>query len=127
MWGVGSGCNSNPSEAQSERTPLPGHRHLDLEFVREFTILNDDTEVVVPCDKVWAIEGHTFVDGIHTADILFQGQAELGECYFSGRFWVTFCDPQTQPLWVYGGTRIVLGDTRRELTVREFQNNTPDE
>jgi hypothetical protein len=126
---LGLGCEDRATDTgvQADAPALPTHRYLDLELVREFTILNDDEGVTVPWDKVWAIEGHTFVEGVHTDDILFEGWAELGECHFEGKFWVMFGAPQTQPLWVRGGTRIRLGDTRGELTIKEFANNTSDD
>ncbi len=128
-WGVGSGCKDVPADATAQTPePLPEHRYLDLEFVREFTIVNDHTTVMVPWDKVWLIEGHTPAEGrVTTDDILFRGWVELGECHFEGEFWLTFGAPQEQPIWVRGGTQIGLGDTRRELTIKEFANNTPDE
>jgi hypothetical protein len=129
VWAVGTGCKDVPADATARPPePLTEHRYLDLEFIREFTLVNDHTMVTVPWDKVWLIEGHMPAEGrVTTDDILFQGWVELGECYLEGDFWLTLSDPQTQPIWVRGGTRIGLGDTRRELTVREFQNNTPDE
>ena len=120
------GCGGHTEALQSDTGSLPHHPYLDLEFVRQFEITWGDG-AVVPKDMVWAISGHSVARGrVTTADILLDGRAKIGGYELEGRYWLTFQALQTQTIWVYSGTKIGLGDTRRMLTIREFRDKNPE-
>ncbi len=100
----------------------PRHPFLDLEFVREFEITSDD-QLAVPEGMVWSISDHGVAAGrVTTSDILLEGRAKIGDLELEGRYWLTFQAAQSQTIWVYGGTKIALGDTRPTLTIKEFRD-----
>ncbi len=104
----------------------PRHPYRDLEAVREFVVERDD-DPVVPKGMVWAISGHDVAEGrVCTSDVLLNGRAAIGGFELEGKYWLTFQSPQEQTIWAYEDASIGLGDTRGELFVTEFRDNTPE-
>jgi hypothetical protein len=83
-------------------------------------------EVVVPAGRIWKVDGlrpYESEKGIGTADLYIDGQVFLGpdqDLTVSGQFNISLSRKQHFPLWILEDSKVRVGDSRGQLTVREY-------
>lgn len=98
--------------------------------VTELVLTNHHETYVVPDGRIWKMESAPPWKGgdrgIGTADIYIEGQIFIGpekDLSLSGTFDLVFSKQQQFPIWLLAGTKIGLGDSRRQLLVKEYVDN----
>jgi hypothetical protein len=82
-------------------------------------------EVVVPAGRMWKIERAELrkdEGGVGTADIYIDGEIFMGpnkDFTLNGRFDISFNKSVTFPIWIRGGAKVRVGDSRQKLQVVE--------
>jgi hypothetical protein len=85
-------------------------------------------EVAVPAGRIWKIEGAEKLKdkgGGATADLYIDGEISTGpnrDLTLSGHFEISFNNKTSQqfPIWIHGGAKVRIGDSRQKLDVIEF-------
>jgi hypothetical protein len=81
-------------------------------------------EVVVPAGRMWKVERAATLkdEGVSTADLYVAGQMAIGpnkDLSLNGRFDISFNKSPTFPIWIHGGAKVRVGDSRQTLDVSE--------
>lgn len=88
---------------------------------RTFTLRSDNPERTVPNGRVWRVQGlapYVSERGIGTADLYVKGQVQFGadRAYtVNGSFDILINRRQTTPLWILGGSKVSVGDSRGQV------------
>lgn len=84
-----------------------------------YTLGIEQGVVTVPANQIWIIDGfEPYKSDIGTADLYFDGNVMIGKKYsLSGKFDFTISSGMAEPIVVYGGTKVTVGDSRGKVTI----------
>ena len=93
--------------------------------VKTVRLASGQDAATVPDGRAWKIEGlspYKSENGVGTADLYIDGQVFIGsnKAYtVSGKFDVVIANKQSSPLWILGGSKVRVGDSRGSLVAKE--------
>jgi|SRR5581483_5946570 len=95
-------------------------------FQKQFSIKSMDGKIKVPKKRIWKVEGlgpYESEKGIGTADLYIKGQilvGPFGGYTVNGTFDISINRRQTSALWILEDSEVEVGDSREEITVKEY-------
>jgi hypothetical protein len=90
------------------------------------TLRSASGEVVVPKGRIWKVEGlrpYEFEKGVGAADLYIYGQVFVGpdrDFTINGQFDISLNRKQVFPVWILENSKVRIGDSRQQLSVKEF-------
>ncbi len=92
------------------------------------TTLKSGNDYVVPTDQEWVItefSPYKSEKGIGTADLYIDGNVIIDSKYsLSGKFDFTLSSGTSEPIIIFGGSKITVGDSRGEI-IYQIKNDQP--
>jgi len=94
----------------------------------QITLSKNHEPYVVPEGHVWKVERlspYKSQKGVGTSDLSIEGAAQIGrnrECNLDGTFEFTLSGKQRTPLWILGGSKVGVGDSRGAVVVQDYED-----